>query len=258
MHDGQPPLPPADQALLDEGRILRIRSCPNARELGGYSTPRGTTAYHRFLRTGGTRGLTAGDLELLRQWGVTRVLDLRSVGESPRITCRLSSQDWVVWENVPFYDYDLSAPTMPPVRPTDNYLVSGYLHMLSSAASIRRIFAFFATARPSDCILFHCAAGIDRTGVVAMLLLGLVDATRHQIVADYAYSFGSIAEVDALMAGSPDAPPARVCSMLQIRLDTIAAVYDTVVHEHGSVRAFLSSCGVDEATLDAVTSHLLC
>ncbi len=257
MFEHPSPPDPRDEGLLDEGRFLRIRSCPNARELGGYDTPQGRTAYHRFLRAGGTRALTSEDLQRLRQWGVTRVMDLRSVGESPRVTCRLSNQDWVAWENVPFYDYDLSAPTMAPVHPSDNYLVTGYLHMLSSATSIRRILAFFAASRPTDCILFHCAAGIDRTGVVAMLLLGLVGVARRQVIADYAYSFGSVAEVESLVSGATGTPPARISSMLRIRLDTIATVYDTVIHEHGTFRAFLTSCGVDEPTLDGVTAHLI-
>ena len=36
------------------------------------------------------------------------------------------------------------------------------------------------------CTLFHCRAGKDRTGVVAMLLLGLAGVSDEDIVADYA------------------------------------------------------------------------
>ena len=243
--------------LLEESRFLRTWSCPNARELGGYQTPHGPTLGHRFLRTGGTRGITQGDLDTFYAWGVRRVLDLRSKGESPRLTCRFAKVDGIIWENVPLFDYDLSAPSMPPVRAQDNYLVTGYLHMLSSKDSIRRIFEFFAGAKDDECVLYHCAAGIDRTGVVSMLLLGLADVAREQVIADYGYSFGSVAEVNALVEHRKDAPPARMANMLQMRLDTISAVLDTVVHEHGSVRAYLASCDITEATLDAVRRHLL-
>ena len=243
-------------ALLENGRVLRVRTCPNTRERGGYTTPHGPTRRHRFLRSGSTSGIIASDLDLLRAWGVDHTLDLRSLGESPLVTCRMAHQDWIKWLNVPLFDYDLSAPSMPPVRPTDNYLVTGYLHMLTSHAAICRIFNFFAEANRTECILFHCAAGIDRTGVLAMLLLGLVDVERWQIIADYGYSFGDIPEVNALAQGK-QIDSARVSSMLTIRLDTIATVYDTVIHEHGSVREFLSSCGISSATLDAVSEHLL-
>ena len=229
-------------ALLENGRVRRVRTCPNTRELGGYTTPHGPTRRHRFLRSGSTSGIIASDLDLLRAWGVDHTLDLRSLGESPLVTCRMAHQDWIKWLNVPLFDYDLSAPSMPPVRP--------------SHAAICRIFNFFAEANRTECILFHCAAGIDRTGVLAMLLLGLVDVERWQIIADYGYSFGDIPEVNALAQGK-QIDSARVSSMLTIRLDTIATVYDTVIHEHGSVREFLSSCGISSATLDAVSEHLL-
>ena len=153
------------KVLLEDGRKLRVRSGFNIRELGGYATQDGPTRYHRFLRSGGTRSLTEGDLGLLRTWGVTRVTDLRSIGESPQLTCRFAKQDWVEWSNVPLYEYDMSAPAMRPVRDSGGFFVAGYLRMLSSTMSMRRLFAFFAEAGPAECVLFHCAAGMDRTGV---------------------------------------------------------------------------------------------
>ena len=38
--------------LLEDGRVLRLRSAYNVRELGGYpTTDGGSIAYHRFLRS---------------------------------------------------------------------------------------------------------------------------------------------------------------------------------------------------------------
>lgn len=244
--------------LLEDGRKLRVRSGFNIRELGGYDTPDGPTRYHRFLRAGGTRSLTEDDLGLLRDWGVSRVVDLRSFGESPQLTCRFAKQDWVEWSNVPLYEYDLSAPAMQPVREIGGYFVSGYLRMLSSNISMRRLFAFVAEAEPNECVLFHCAAGMDRTGVVSMLLLGLAGASRHDIVADYAYSFGDVDEVDATIDTNGDLIEQETLSTsLRNRIRVISTVYDTVIHEHGSIKAYLSSCEIPDSTLDRTRKHLL-
>lgn len=244
--------------LLRDGRILRIRSGYNVRELGGYETPLGPTLQHRFLRCGSTRSLTDEDLQILRDWGVSRVLDLRSMGESPQYTCRFAKQDGVYWENVPLFDYDLSAPAMTPVRNVGGYFVSGYLNMLTSHKSVKRIFEFFAQAQPYECVLFHCAAGMDRTGVTAMLLLGLVGASRYDIVADYAYSFGEIDEVHRSLDARGDVIEQEIYSThLCNRMRIIATVYDTILHEHGSVRGYLISCGLAQETLDAVAAHLV-
>ena len=51
-----------------------------------------------------------------------------------------------------------------------------------SASSIRRVFEALDT---DGCALFHCRAGKDRTGVIAMLLLGLAGVSDDDIVADY-------------------------------------------------------------------------
>ena len=244
--------------LLDYGRILRVRSGHNVRELGGYVTPRGKTQTHRFLRSGSTGPLSAEDLDTLRSWGVRYVLDLRGIGETPAVTCSFAKLDWVTWANVPLYDRDLSAPAMAPIRAEGSFLATSYLTMLRSENCIRRIFAFLAQAEPDDCVLFHCAAGIDRTGVLAMLLLGLAEVGRRDIIADYAYSFGTVPDVEMLLGSVADAdvsllPKGPVTN----RMQTIATVYDTVVATHGSVRGYLQSCEVPEAHIDAVFSHLV-
>lgn len=79
--------------LLDYGRILRVRSGHNVRELGGYVTPRGKTQTHRFLRSGSTGLLSAEDLDTLRSWGVRYVLDLRGIGETACTCCPTPQAD---------------------------------------------------------------------------------------------------------------------------------------------------------------------
>lgn len=237
-----------------------FRSCVNVRDLGGYKMQEGCTPYHRFVRCGGTRSLTQDDLDLFRDWGVTRVLDLRGAVESPRLTCRFSNQPWVTWVNVPLYDVDISSPAMVPADNVDNYLVSSYLHMLSANQAIRRIFEFFSEARASECTLFHCAAGMDRTGMVAMLLLDLAGVPREQIMADYAYSFSERKDVDVAVAagvgtkvtGAPNLNEPFGSYLLRVRLEAIATVYDTLIQTYGSAKGFLLDCGVSPKALRAV------
>ncbi|MBR3157572.1 MAG: tyrosine-protein phosphatase [Atopobiaceae bacterium] len=244
---------------------LDIHSIANIRDLGGYDTPLGPTVAHRFLRCGSTSAVNARDLKNLQRWGVRRVLDLRSAGESPRATCRFAHLPWVTWENVGLYDVDISSPTMMPAHDTHNYLVTSYLHMLATDDAIRRAFAFCAEAQRDECVLFHCAAGMDRTGMLALMLLGLVDVPREQIVADYCYSFGQKRTVDKVVrayCSTGATPEAKrhgdfFAYLLRSRMEAVSIVYDTLVANHGSVRAFLESCKVPYAHLEAVRAHLL-
>ena len=244
---------------------LNVHSVANVRDLGGYDTPSGPTLMHRFVRCGGTASITRADLKECRRWGVTRVLDLRSAGESPRATCRFSQQRWVRWENVPLYDIDISAPTMMPAHDTHNYLVQSYLHMLALRDAVRRCFAFCAEAADTECVLFHCAAGMDRTGMLAMLLLGLVEVPREQIIADYCYSFAQKTAVDAMVhtfCVRDELPKEHrkgdfIAYLLRSRLEAISTVYDTLGETHGTVRTFLEECGVHEGNLEAVRARLI-
>lgn len=245
-----------------QSRKLHLASCRNVRELGGYPTPCGSTQYHRFLRAGSTRSLITSDIQLLKDWGVARALDLRSTAESPRVTCTLSRQTGIAWKNVPLYDIDVSAPTMMPAHGAKSYLVSSYLQMLAVTKSIKRAFEFLAQAQRNECVLFHCAAGMDRTGVISLLLLGLCGVPKQQILADYAYSFGP---TDAVNLAVEEAMARRLVVpastepgyLLAVRIQAIEITYDTIVQTHGSVRNYLASCDVGDQTLDAVSGHLL-
>lgn len=248
---------------MDTTLAPNVHSIANLRDLGGYDSPFGAIRGHRCVRCGSTSSVTRMDLLKLRRWRVRRVLDLRSEMESPRATCPFSRQSWVKWCNVGFYDVDISAPTMVPKTDVNNYLVTSYLHMLAGDEAVRAVFSFMAAANVDECVLFHCAAGMDRTGMVAMLLLGLAEVPREQIIADYCYSFGPRRRVDALVRASVEhglgaRPPQSAFEsyILYTRLEAITIVYDTLVAHHGSVRAFLESCKVPATDLDAVRAHL--
>ena len=246
------------RGLAADGHVLQVPSAYNLRELGGYETPDGLTRYGRFLRSGGTRSITGGDKRwLVEEYHVRRVLDLRGSGESPALTDCFARTAGVTWANVSFLDYDLSSPQMLPATDTSNYLVSGYLRMLSNRRAVREAFAFMAATPPHECLLFHCAAGMDRTGMASLLILGLCGASRETVIADYAYSFATPLEVDEVLRRRQTDRPEPLPRGLEGRVEAVSVVYDTLLQHHGSVRAYLRSCEVPDAHAQAVRAHLL-
>ncbi|MBP3894282.1 MAG: tyrosine-protein phosphatase [Atopobiaceae bacterium] len=242
-----------------EGRHLDVSSGDNYRDLGGYDTPWGPTAYRRFVRAGSTSSLTRRDLERLEAYGVCRVLDLRSPFEDPAESCRFSRRPKIAWLNVPLFDYDLSDPKLSGTEiPDGNYLIDGYVTMLSNHEMIRRAFEFFAATPKGGTVLFHCAAGMDRTGMTAMLLLGLAEVPYRQIVADYLYSFASVEEVDRVVFDGED-PRVTPASWNPIpsRKQAIEFMLDRVGEGYGSTRAYLAACGISDASLDVVRGMLI-
>lgn len=244
---------------IAEERVLDVPSGDNYRELGGYPTPSGATSFRRFIRAGSTERLTERDLERLEDYGVRAVLDLRSPFESPNMSCRFARRPQVGWLNVPLFDYDLSDPNLVANQvPEGNYLIDGYVTMLSNRAALKRIFEFFAQTAPDGGVLFHCAAGMDRTGMVAMLLLGLAGVDHKHIVADYLYSFAPAREVDEVVFGgkAPRYAPGS-WNPLPSRMEAIEYALHGVEEGYGSVRAYLEACGIESVCLEAVRGMLV-
>lgn len=240
----------------DGVRVLDIPSAMNLRDLGCYDTPDGPTLTHRFLRCGSTRCLGQRDRALLRDFGLTHVLDLRGSGESPELTCPYARDRQVTWKNVPLLGHDLSDPALAAVQHDLDYLARGYLAMVQNRDAVRQALSFLAGVPREECALFHCAAGMDRTGVVAMLLLGSVGVSRTDIVRDYLYSFASVAEVDRFVAEGM-APDSFAGSRLMGRLNTMGKVYDALVASYGSVADYLLVCGLTKGELDRLRLRLL-
>ena len=240
----------------DGVRILDVPSAMNLRELGGYETPHGPTQMHRFLRCGSTRSLSRKDRAFLRDWGLTHVLDLRGQGESPAQTCVYAHEEGVTWANVTLFGANLSDSTLVAAQKNLDYLSRGYLSMLTNHEAVCQAMRFLATVPRDACALFHCAAGMDRTGMVSMLLLGAADVARDDIVKDYLYSFASVGEVERFMRDGTT-PQTTSGGRLTGRFGTIAGVYDSLVSAHGSVGAYLLDAGLTKDELALLRARLL-
>lgn len=233
---------------------LEFPGAYNLGELGGYPADGGKTLEHRYLRSGSLKDLDARGRKNLYNYGVRRILDLRGQSEVRADPDELVDWPGVVLKNVELYSFDMSDPKLDRGDDEGGYLAAGYFTMLANHAAIRQIFAFLSATPDKSCLLFHCSAGMDRTGVVAMLILGVVGVPRDVIVADYAYSFGTLAQVNAAVFG---AHRGGVQDALALRIRAIEVTYDRVVDAYGSVNGYLAACGVPESQIRATGRHLM-
>jgi protein-tyrosine phosphatase len=119
-------------------------------------------------------------------YGVRTVIDLRDPDEGPPdqaprpagITTVRTPLDPV---GTPFYEHwqkidNLGSPLYYPAMLAE--------HPELVVTAVRAI----ANAAPG-CVVFHCAGGKDRTGLVALVLLILAGATPDEIIADYLLTY---------------------------------------------------------------------
>ena len=244
-------------AGADGVRILDVPSAMNLRELGGYETPDGPTRAHRFLRCGSTRCMSQRDRAWLRTYGLTHVLDLRGQGESPDQTCSFARMRGVTWANLSLYGHNLSDPRLLAARDGLDYLARGYLSMLGNHEAVRAVMGFLAAVPQGQCALFHCAAGMDRTGMVALLLLGTAGVSRTDIVRDYLYSFASVPAVDQFVATGAVPRVQTIGGRLDERMRVVGQVYDALVASYGTCTEYLAACGMTSGQLDALRDRLV-
>jgi protein-tyrosine phosphatase len=109
-----------------------------------------------------------------------------------------------------------------------------------------------ASAAPG-CVVFHCAGGKDRTGLLALVLLTLAGAAPEEIIADYLLSYGRMKQrYDEL--GVPDQLTA-VNELLASRSTTIEASLTSTIASL-TMPGFLLGNGLSGTELAALRTRL--
>lgn len=243
---------------------LELKGARNVRDLGGYpySTGEGaagTTAFGAFLRAGSLSGLRGADFARLERYGLRRVIDVRSSFETRHWPDPFAAagHPGIEYVHIPMFD-QLNSSGMRGQIPAR--MLDVYLRLLDDDAdSLRRVFEALDLGDEPGCVLFHCRAGKDRTGVIAMLLLGLAGVSDEDIVRDYVAT-------GSAMTPSMWAQRALVTIVLRKRVPRSLFVAHaeemerTLEHLHeryGTARAYLEAyAGVAPDVLDRLTARL--
>ena len=232
---------------------LPLEGVVNARELGGYPTSDGVqTRYHRFIRSDALVGATAADVEFLRKYGVRAVIDLRGAKEAAGRPDAFLGDD-VVTANISPFEVNMAGTEMQESVPASWV----YDRIFENRGAWKRIFEFIATA-PEGCVLFHCAVGKDRTGILATILMLLAGCDRWDCLSSYVPSRVNLMRLpffhdfwDKECTDSEREHYDSRASTLGHWLDRLDDEFD------GDVRSYLSWCGVSRETMNAVRARLL-
>ena len=164
------------------GRELSWDGCVNVRDLGGL----GQVRLGAVVRMEAPGRLSETGWAAAWAYGVRTVVDLRDAGECepervPRPAGITTVQVPLDPVGTPFYEHwqkidNLASPLYFPAMLAE--------HPERVVAAVRAI----ASAAPG-CVVFHCAGGKDRTGLLALVLLTLAEATPEEIIADYLLTY---------------------------------------------------------------------
>jgi protein-tyrosine phosphatase len=172
-------------------RHVLLEGCLNLRDLGGYETADGRRVrFGCVFRSDELHALTDADLEAVGRLGIRVVFDLRNVDERDARPNRLPPGVEVLERATPSTGGDTRTTEQQIMRgelplADDEFFSGVYIRLLDALApELRSILERAVDARDRP-LLFHCAAGKDRTGITAAVLLGVLGVPDEVILDDY-------------------------------------------------------------------------
>ena len=183
---------------------LHLQKLNNTRDLGGFPADGGRRIKHgKLIRSGKLYKLPRLTLSHLEKLGVTTVVDMRnglerqdypdSVIKGARqvnLPIELAGAQGItqtkslikIWR-------EESKRIESEFGTADRYMQDVYERMLFDAQSQKTLKEFFSLVIENEnCILWHCSAGKDRTGIAAMLLEAVLGVDEELIIEDYVIS----------------------------------------------------------------------
>ena len=241
---------------IEVPKPLKLDGTFNTRDLGGYPSASGKiTQTHRLLRSDGLHQLSPKDQQTLYDYGVRKVIDLRSKYECEKNVSRMAEYRDVAYEHVPMLDR-IQSDGFEAVFPScmsEMYMALLAEYGAAVASALRAILA-----EPMGCVLFHCTAGKDRTGVIAMLLLLLCGVPESIVIADYAATQQNIAPaVDAQKKELLEKGIAFPEHVFGSDPDQMKITIDYLDHSCGGAEKHIRTIGLDDLEIAALRDKLL-
>jgi protein tyrosine/serine phosphatase len=255
-------------------RLLPLHGVSNFRDYGGYATASGARLKAGKLYRSAHHGRASDeDLEAIAALNIAVVVDLRRRVERERdpsrrhptfagqvIDCDIGEDGEDPWHvfmrgsdlsELAFRDHALGYYRDAPFEPRHVDLYSRY---------------FLALADTEGPVLIHCAAGKDRTGLLAALTHHLVGVHRDDMIADYlltntAIDFDrlipAISEIMEKQVGRRPTPQAVRVAM-SVEPAYLESAFTAIKAAHGSLDGYLSEAlGVDGALRARIEARLL-
>ncbi|WP_244871838.1 tyrosine-protein phosphatase [Catellatospora sp. TT07R-123] len=238
-------------------RHVPFQRVRNFRDLGGYRTADGrTVAWGRLYRSDTLGKFDDDDWAAFLALGVRTVIDLRYPWEIER-GGRVREHDSFTWHNLSVehrpYKQASQGPEVDPVP----FLAGKYAEVAEDGVAELATALRLIAGEGDGPLVFHCYAGKDRTGIVAALVLSLLDVPEDVIVADFALTGliteHLVADITARMGRPPVWPGYGRAPEGVMRL-----FLADLTERYGSVRGYAEQrLGVDEPLVQALRTRLL-
>ncbi len=240
-------------------RLLPLVGAYNFRDLGGYPTVDGrVTRWGTLYRSDTLHELTPADLEVLRGLGLASVIDLRTASEVEQTGRGPLAAEPIRYLHLSVMQEGISqgedARSLADIELAVLYLE--WLHSGRKALVDALTMVADASAHP---LVFHCAAGKDRTGVLAALVLDILGVDRQLIVDDYVLTASRLDRIRARQRSDPETAKrmAEAPHLFAVKAATMETFLGGLHERYGGAREWALAAGVSAAAVDALSEQLV-
>jgi protein-tyrosine phosphatase len=248
-------------------RKLNFDACYNARDLGGFVTTAGTqTRWGAFVRADSLYRLTARGQANVLAHGVRTIIDLRLPQELTRepnpFANAVSSAGVGDGTGVEYCHISLCNPDLNHHLEREIHergmLFWNYKMLEVAAPEFAQVMRRIAAA-PAGGVLFHCFAGKDRTGLIAMFLLALAGVPSTAIAADYDESNVHLREPNEKFVASFDDANvrARVWANVNSGAENMHKICAVLQTHYGGAEKYLLGAGVAPSEIARIRARLV-
>lgn len=229
---------------------LPLETTYNTRELGGIPIDRKThVSWHKMLRSDDISTLNTSDIKYLNEYGIDTIIDLRTPNE--RETTGYVLADYPEFETY-FISLMISENVMDITHSNTEMSLSYFYEQLldESPHLFKEIFSIFANPQNQG-ILFHCAAGKDRTGVVAALLLKLLGVSDNDIIANYEVTYSHLASNPMFEV------PESHAHLVNSNREHLVHFLNKLEKDYGGAQIYLEKCGLTTQELNHIKNKYI-
>lgn len=248
---------------------------PNFRDLGGYQSRCGRTVdFGRLYRCGQLSQLSDRDLLTLQNLNVGVICDFRREEEVKRDPSRLPelAPPRIIPLSIDPGSLTTFSQKLKIEGLSQDWDMAGFMVGINKAfvVELKDKFSRFlqeVVNLPNDqALVFHCAAGKDRTGFAAALVLMCLNVPRAQIEHDYMLTEQYFIPEDELPQltskyadyGFDCVDSSVIRPMLEVRLEYIRAAFNVIDAQYNKVEDYLLAVhGLDDIALERIRDRFL-
>jgi protein-tyrosine phosphatase len=241
-------------------RTLTFEVAHNVRHIGGYRTRDGRETRPTIIRAASLHRLTDAGVDSFVAAGIRTVIDLRSEKERDELRTPNMEAHGVRHVFAPVFTSDAS-----PTALSEDFVSFGpiYRSMLDTGATAYKTL-LEVVAEADGSVLFHCAAGKDRTGIAAALLMDLAGCSDEDICEDYSRSSDLLRDAfrESQMSEEQRSRMNQLSEATRAKLlasepEAMSETLDFLRGTFGSARGYFRALGVADDTITRARMRML-